>query len=153
MRYFKFALVLLLLLPLQILSAAKQENALSQLLDINTANAALLADTLPGIGPAKAALIVQWREQNGKFKHVDQLQEVKGIGPKTLEKLRAYVRVGSEAEARKMQMQLDQQEDKVRADVHRVINAATFAATPESIEALPRKAWYGKSVLEILRTH
>jgi len=153
MRYVIFALVLFLLLPFEPLFAAKQLDAPSQLLDINAASATLLADTLPGIGPAKAALIVQWREQNGKFKHVDQLQEVKGIGPKTLEKLRAYVRVGSEAEARKMQMQLDQQEDKVRADVHRVINAATFAATPESIEALPRKAWYGKSVLEILGTH
>ena len=113
MRYLIFALEICLLLPFETLTAAKQDNAPSQLLDINAANVTLLADTLPGIGPAKAALIVKWREQNGRFKHVDQLQEVKGIGPKTLNKLRAYIRVGSQAEARKMRMQLEQQEDDV----------------------------------------
>jgi competence protein ComEA len=36
---------------------------------------------LPGIGPALAARIVQWREQNGRFTAVDELLEVSGIGP------------------------------------------------------------------------
>lgn len=47
---------------------------------LNSASAEQLA-TLPGIGPALAARIVQWREQNGRFTAVDELLEVSGIGP------------------------------------------------------------------------
>jgi competence protein ComEA len=44
-------------------------------------------DRLPGIGPAKAALIVQYRTEHGKFQATEELQLVKGIGEKTFEKL------------------------------------------------------------------
>jgi competence protein ComEA len=59
-------------------------------IDINHATAQQL-DELPGIGPAKAAAIVADRELNGPFRSVDDLDRVKGIGPKMLEKLRASV--------------------------------------------------------------
>lgn len=49
-------------------------------LNLNTADAATL-ETLPGVGPVMAANIVAWREQNGSFGSVQQLQEVTGIGP------------------------------------------------------------------------
>ncbi len=49
-------------------------------LDLNTADAAAL-DALPGVGPVTAASIVAWREKNGHFNTVDQLQEITGIGP------------------------------------------------------------------------
>jgi comEA protein len=47
--------------------------------------------TLPGIGPSKARAIAEYRRQHGGFKSVDELQEVKGIGPATLEKLKAHL--------------------------------------------------------------
>ncbi len=60
--------------------------------DLNTADLAAL-DTLPGVGPAIAGRILDWREANGPFHSVDELLEVSGIGPATLDRLRERVRV------------------------------------------------------------
>lgn len=60
--------------------------------DLNLADDAAL-QTLPGVGPATAAAILAWRDENGRFRSVDDLLGVPGIGPKTLEKLRDRVRV------------------------------------------------------------
>jgi len=48
-------------------------------------------DTLPGIGPKTAQEIVSYRQQHGPFTSVDQLTEVKGIGPTKLERLKSLV--------------------------------------------------------------
>ncbi len=58
----------------------------AQTVNINTADAQTIADSLKGIGLSKAQAIVAWRETNGKFTDLETLQEVKGIGAKTLEK-------------------------------------------------------------------
>jgi competence protein ComEA len=60
-------------------------------LDLNNATAAQL-DLLPGVGPVTAAKILAWRSEHGRFSTVDELAEVPGIGPKTLEQLRPLVR-------------------------------------------------------------
>lgn len=60
--------------------------------DINTATAEEL-DTLPGVGPATARAILDWREQHGPFTSVDQLLEVRGIGEAKLAAIRDQVRV------------------------------------------------------------
>lgn len=60
--------------------------------DLNHATVSDL-DVLPGVGPATAAAIVTWREENGGFRRVDDLLEVPGIGPARLERLRPHVRV------------------------------------------------------------
>jgi len=60
--------------------------------NINTADAAAL-ETLAGVGPALAARIIAWREQNGPFRSVDELTAVSGIGPKTLDGMRDQVTV------------------------------------------------------------
>jgi competence protein ComEA len=55
--------------------------------NINTAKVDELA-TLPGIGPAKAEAIVKYRKDHGKFKKIEDLKEVKGIGDKIIEKIK-----------------------------------------------------------------
>ncbi|GAB4400832.1 MAG: hypothetical protein Kow00123_09360 [Anaerolineales bacterium] len=61
-------------------------------LNLNTATAAEL-EQLPGIGPALAARIVQYRQEHGPFRTVDALLLVSGIGPSTLERIRNLVTV------------------------------------------------------------
>ena len=61
-------------------------------IDLNRADAAQL-DELPRIGPATAARIIAYRDENGPFTAVDDLLEVPGIGAKTLDGLRDLVRV------------------------------------------------------------
>jgi len=57
--------------------------------NINSANADLLADALVGVGLSKAKAIVKYRKANGKFRKVDDLVLVKGIGKSILEKNKA----------------------------------------------------------------
>jgi competence protein ComEA len=59
--------------------------------DVNEATAAQLVG-LPGIGPALARRIVEWRTEHGPFRSVEGLAEVRGISPATVERLRPHVR-------------------------------------------------------------
>ncbi len=63
-------------------------------LDLNTATVEELDAQLEGIGPTKAQAIVAYRETNGPFSSVEQLLEVDGIGPSTLERIRSQLTVG-----------------------------------------------------------
>ncbi|MBS4021997.1 MAG: ComEA family DNA-binding protein [Dethiobacter sp.] len=58
--------------------------------NINTAAASEL-EKLPGIGPVRAAAIVEYRNRNGLFRSLEDLTGVTGIGPKTLESLREFI--------------------------------------------------------------
>ena len=60
--------------------------------DVNTATAEQL-DSLPGVGPSTAAAILDERNRRGRFSTVDELLDVRGIGPAKLEQLRELVRV------------------------------------------------------------
>ena len=59
-------------------------------ININTASSEEL-QTLTGIGPVKAQAIIDYRNENGFFRSIDELLEVSGIGPKTLEKIRDQI--------------------------------------------------------------
>ncbi len=61
-----------------------------QVLNINLASASELV-SLPGIGPKKASLIVEDRKTNGMYRSADEITRVRGIGVKTLEKLRPII--------------------------------------------------------------
>ena len=61
--------------------------------NINEADAATLASGLTGVGLSRAEKIVRYRETYGPFASVDELAEVKGIGPSTVDKNRTVIRL------------------------------------------------------------
>lgn len=65
--------------------------------NINTADAKTL-ESLPGIGPAYAARIIDYRAKNGFFTSYDELLKIKGIGKKRLEKLLPFIQLKSPVE-------------------------------------------------------
>lgn len=71
-------------------SESAPEGQASGLININTATEEEL-QKLPGIGPAYASRIVEWRMENGRFTSAEQLIEIKGIGEKRLENIRPLV--------------------------------------------------------------
>ena len=64
--------------------------------DINTATAEQIAETLTGVGLNKAQKIVEYRESNGPFVHIDELVNVKGIGLRTVDKNRDAILLGTQ---------------------------------------------------------
>lgn len=76
--------------PREDIAAGEQEPSDAFPINVNTADKALLR-LLPGIGPAYSQRIVEYREQKGLFTDVDQLENIKGIGPKTMEKIRPNI--------------------------------------------------------------
>lgn len=82
------ALVLALSLNTAALAA---ENAQ---VDVNTATAEQLADVLVGVGTSKAEAIIAYREENGPFRQIDELINVRGIGMATVDNNRERIRLG-----------------------------------------------------------
>ncbi|WP_018077495.1 ComEA family DNA-binding protein [Thiobacillus denitrificans] len=79
---------LLVLLGLMVLPAFAAVN-------INTATLSEL-EVVKGLGPAKAKAIIMYREANGNFKHLDELDNVKGFGKASIDKLKEELSVGTE---------------------------------------------------------
>jgi comEA protein len=68
-------------------------------IELNRATSEQL-QSLPGIGPALAHRIVTYRNEHGAFVLVDDLAEVKGIGPRTLERIRPFIMIGGDSTRR-----------------------------------------------------
>ena len=68
--------------------------ALGLAIDVNVASPAEL-ESIPGIGPTRAAAIVADRARLGPFADVDALERVKGIGPATVDSIRPYITAGA----------------------------------------------------------
>jgi competence protein ComEA len=81
-------MLFLAVLVLSSVSIAEQTAVESHQLDLNQATVMELEETLQGVGQHKAQAIVDWRDEYGPFKSVDDLVKVKGVGPGTLEKNR-----------------------------------------------------------------
>ncbi len=73
--------------------AAGKGTASGATVNINTATAAEL-EALPGIGPATAKRILEYREKSGPFKKLEDLMNVRGIGEKAFLRLRPLVTIG-----------------------------------------------------------
>jgi len=86
------------IIGLLVLVALSPAVAYASLVNINTASATLL-DTLPGIGPVKATAIIEYRAEHGLFKAIEDIQNVKGIGPVTFVNIKALITVGAAGEA------------------------------------------------------
>ncbi len=78
--------------------AAPQRPAARAKVDVNTATQEQL-EQVPGIGPALARRILEWRRQNGPFETLEELLHVRGIGPRTLDRLRPYLEVRTAKDA------------------------------------------------------
>ena len=74
--------------------SAKKTQLLPHSIDLNKADSDKL-QLLPGIGKAYADRVISYRKSHGPFNSVDDLDHVKGIGKKTIERLRPYVFVSS----------------------------------------------------------
>ncbi len=72
------------------------ESVAVDLVDLNAAEPGELAQ-VPGIGPKMAEAIADHRRLNGPFRSVDELRNVRGVGPITFEKIRARLRAGAVA--------------------------------------------------------
>lgn len=70
-------------------AASNQEKSI---INLNTANQEDLL-TLTGVGPSKAAAILQYRQEHGQFNNIDELKEVSGIGEKTFDKIKDVISV------------------------------------------------------------
>ncbi len=68
------------------------QSAESDVVSINRADITELQE-LPGIGPSKAEAIIQYREENGRFTTIEDLQNISGIGEKTFDKLKDLITV------------------------------------------------------------
>lgn len=80
------------MIPRVELGSGGDEIAVTFPININTANEETL-QALTGIGPTYATRIVQYRLENGLFRDVEELTNIRGIGPVTMQKLRPYVTV------------------------------------------------------------
>ncbi len=79
-------------------SKAKKLPPPSKPIDLNTATSEQL-QRLPGVGPVTAQRILDYRKKSGPFQSVDDLQAVRGISSKRLDKVRQYVMVKPPAQA------------------------------------------------------
>lgn len=74
---------------------SENKQSQSQFINLNRAEAWLL-EALPGIGEAKAQAIIDYRNQNGGFRNINELLEVKGISPSIYEQIKSFITVADQ---------------------------------------------------------
>ncbi len=76
------SILLIFLLSLPVISFSAES------ININTADKEALMSVIKGVGDKKAEAIIDYRQENGPFKSIDELSNVKGIGPAMIDKHR-----------------------------------------------------------------
>ena len=85
----------LLILALTLISSTASAAGETRVVNINNASVSQLT-LLPRVGPALSARILEFREENGKFKEAGDLMLVRGIGEKTFALMRPFITVSGE---------------------------------------------------------
>ena len=96
---------------------SKNDQLDSVWLDLNKATASELQQ-IKGIGPSTAQKILDWRTQNGRFDSLGQLIDVKGIGPKSLLKMRPFLFVRDSVDLGVEKASPNASQDTNTSDVH-----------------------------------
>jgi competence protein ComEA len=81
-------------------------NVSAESVNINSADAKTIASNLKGIGIKKANAIVKYRKKHGSFKSIEDLENVKGIGKKTIQKNRSEIRFKGGSEVKKQKKKI-----------------------------------------------
>lgn len=97
-------------------------------LNLNTASKDELV-ALPGIGPAKAQAIVDYRNQHGPFKSIDEIRKVKGIGEKLFLQIKPELAIGAPPRAALAQ---GPAKPEAKADPKAAVRATTGAIAKEA---------------------
>lgn len=101
-------------------------------LNINQATVSQIETQLPGIGKVKAQAIVDYRNRNGPFDGPEQLLNIKGVGPHTLDRIRSLISfdgVRAQFFSHVRQQNLDDRDQAIRQDLKRIVTRAKQAAT------------------------
>ena len=75
-----------------VIISEENNNTSNLIVNINTADETEL-EQLPGIGPSIASKIIEYRNQNGKFKNIEDIKNVTGIGNSKFEKIKNLIKV------------------------------------------------------------
>ena len=75
-----------------VIISEENNNTSNLIVNINTADETEL-EQLPGIGPSIASKIIEYRNQNGKFKNIEDIKNVTGIGESKYEKIKDFIKV------------------------------------------------------------
>jgi competence protein ComEA len=78
----------------QVAGVSTSTEQISSKININTAGSSEL-DKIPGVGPARAADIIMYRESKGGFKTIEEIKNIKGIGDKTFESMKDLITAGN----------------------------------------------------------
>jgi len=79
--------------------------------NINTASAEEISESLKGVGVKKAEAIVKYRKANGVFSNIDELTNVKGIGKKTVASNKADIQLGKKKKAKTKEKKQKQEKE------------------------------------------
>ena len=151
-RSAQFALATILILTLGLLAyrgygngigTRPVERASTPVTELNQADRAAL-EQVPGIGPTLAKAIEDHRTKKGPFKSVDELRQVKGIGPATLDKVRPFLRVDPSA-----LVQTDAQSDEPLVLERKPASPPVSAAPPPRSSASSKKLQPGDAPIDV----